>query len=165
LLTGSNVRVLIQLVENGRFLNESYSLEEFMRMNAMGENRWKGTGVPEDFIKCVLIAVAHHLLMMRRARILCDAYTAGHTGVLRAWEDHVRMPDVVNLLDRLRAFIVTEFAVQDAAAAKALDMAKRARKLAKEARRRRRNEAEMRGPAQRSVVADHAKVLQLGWRY
>jgi hypothetical protein len=38
-----------------------------MRIDAMGENRWEGTAVPEDFMKCVLIAVAHHLLMMRRA--------------------------------------------------------------------------------------------------
>jgi hypothetical protein len=136
-----------------------------MCINAMGENRWKGTGVPEDFVKCVLIAVAHHLLMMRRARILCDAYAAGHAGVLQAWEDHVRTPDVVKLLDRLRAFVVTEFAVQDAAAAEALTVAKKARKAAKEARRRRQNEAEMRGPAQRSVVAAPAKVVQLVRRF
>jgi hypothetical protein len=136
-----------------------------MRINAMGENRWEGTAVPEDFMKCVLIAVAHHLLMMRRARILCDAYAAGHPGVLQAWEDHVRTPDVVKLLDRLRAIVVAEFALQDAAAAKALDMAKKARKLAKEARRQRRNEAQMRGPAQRSVVAAPAKVVQLVRRF
>jgi hypothetical protein len=135
-----------------------------MRINAMGENRWKGTGVPEDFMKCVFIAVAHHLLMMRRARILLNAYAAGHAGVLRAWEDHVRTPNVVKLIDRLRTIVVAEFAVQDAAAAEALTVAREARKAAKEARRWRRNEAQMRGPAQRSVVATPAKVPQLGWR-
>jgi hypothetical protein len=128
-----------------------------MRINAMGEDRWEGTAVPEDFMKCVLIAVAHHLLMMRRARLLCDAYAAGHAGVLRAWEDHVRTPDVVKLLDRLRAFVVAEFAVQDAAAAEALTVAKKARKSAKGASRRRWNEAEMKGQTQRAVLPAPAK--------
>jgi hypothetical protein len=156
--------LFVQLVENGRFLNESYSLDHFLRINRI-ENRWKGMAVPEDFMKCVFIAAVHQLLMMRRARLLCDAFTAGHVGVLQAWEDHVRTPDVVKLLDQLRAIVLIDFAVQDAAAAEALIVAKKARKAAKEVRRRRRNEAQMKGPAQRSVVADHAKVLQLGWRY
>jgi hypothetical protein len=147
----------LHTIKDGRFRIESVTLDDFMRDNAI-TNRWGGTGIPEDFMKCVFIAVIHQLLMMRRARILCDAYAAGHMGVLQAWEDHVRTPDVVKLLDQLRAIVVTEFAVQDAAAAKALTVAREARKAAKEARRWRRKEAQMKGPAQRSVVPAPAKV-------
>jgi hypothetical protein len=73
-----------QLVEDGRFINESYSLDHFLRINRI-ENRWKGMAVPEDFMKCVFIAAVHQLLMMRRARLLCDAFTAGHTPVFCAY--------------------------------------------------------------------------------
>jgi hypothetical protein len=129
-----------------------------MRDNAI-TNRWKGTAVPEDFMKCVFTAVVfYHVLMMRRARVLCDAYAAGHAGVLRAWENHVRTPDVVKLIDQLRAIVVADFTVQDAAAAKALAVAREARKAAKEARRWRRNEAEMKGQTQRAVLPAPAKV-------
>jgi hypothetical protein len=127
--------LFIQLVENGRFLNESYSLDHFLRINGI-ENRWKGMAVPEDFMKCVFIAAVHQLLMMRRARLLCDAFTAGHAGVLQAWEDHVRAPDVVRLLDRLRAIVVAEFAVYEAAAAEALAVAREARQAARKAARK-----------------------------
>jgi hypothetical protein len=126
--------LFVQLVENGRFLNESYSLDHFLRINRI-ENRWKGMAVPEDFMKCVFIAAVHQLLMMRRARLLCDAFTAGHVGVLQAWEDHVRTPDVVKLLDRLRPIVVAEFAVYEAAAAEALAVVREARKAVRKAAR------------------------------
>jgi hypothetical protein len=127
--------LFFQLVEDGRFLNESYSLDHFLRINGI-EHRWKGMAVPEDFMKCVFIAAVHQLLMMRRARLLCDAFTAGHVGVLQAWEDHVSTPDVVKLLDRLRTIVVAEFAVYEAAAAEALAVAREARKAARMARRK-----------------------------
>jgi hypothetical protein len=147
----------LHTIKDGRFRIESVTLDDFMRDNAI-TNRWEGTGIPEDFMKCVFIAVIHQLLMMRRARILCDAYAAGHTGVLQAWEDHVRTTDVVKLIDQLRAIVVVDFAVQDAAAAEALAAQKAARTAAMVARSWWRNDAEMIGQTPRAVLPAPTKV-------
>jgi hypothetical protein len=79
------------------------------------ENVWRDTTVPEGFIKTVFCAAGNALLKRRRARLLCDAYAAGHASVLQAWRHHVTdgMPDVIKFIDQL--LVVTEFAAQDIA--------------------------------------------------
>jgi hypothetical protein len=95
----------------------------------------------------VFCAAGNALLKRRRARLLCDAYAAGHASVLQAWRHHVTagMPDVIKFIDQLRAIVVTEFAAQDAADATAIAVkvaankaAKEANKVVKEARKLRR---------------------------
>jgi hypothetical protein len=95
----------------------------------------------ESFIKTVFCAAGNTLLKRRRARLLCDAYAAGHASVLQAWRHHVTagMPDVIKFIDRLRAIVVTDFTAQDAADAAAIAVKVAANKATKESNKVARN--------------------------
>jgi hypothetical protein len=105
------------MVKNGRFtVDAKFGLDEYLRVIRV-ENVWRDTTVPEGFIRTVFCAAGNALLKRRRARLLCDAYAAGHASVLQVWRHHVAagVPDVIKLIDQLRTIQVTEFATQDAA--------------------------------------------------